>query len=217
MSEQGLRISVATPQGVMDIQSGLIGSFNIDNLLACIAVLSELGYQAGQIENAMQGLQPIPGRMQYFPALSDQAAVVIDFAHTEQALEACLQAVKDYSTGQMYCVFGCGGDRDQSKRPGMGRVAEQLADRVFITDDNPRNEDPQKIVQDILRGLLNPQQVRVIHDRQAAIETALSQAGAEDLVVIAGKGHEQIQIVGDQRLPFSDVQVVRTLRKGRSS
>ncbi len=214
MSEQGLNITLSSPLGEIEIQSGLIGSFNIDNLLACVSVMIELGYEADRIEQAMQGLQPIPGRMQYLPSQSGQPAVLVDFAHTEQALEACLQAVKEYYKGELYCVFGCGGDRDQSKRSRMGRIAEQMADHVFITDDNPRYEAPQKIVEDILSGLQNPQQVRVIHDRKTAIKTALSQAKADDLVVIAGKGHEQIQIVGDQRLPFSDMQVVRSHRRG---
>ena len=157
----------------------------------------------------MRGLQPIPGRMEYFPASAGLPAVVIDFAHTDQALAACLQALKGNAQGQMICVFGCGGDRDQSKRPRMAAVAERLADQVIVTDDNPRNEAPEQIMRDILKGFKRPEQVRVIHDRQRAIETAMREAGAQDLVIIAGKGHEKIQIVGDQRLPFSDHFVVR--------
>jgi UDP-N-acetylmuramoyl-L-alanyl-D-glutamate--2,6-diaminopimelate ligase len=214
MTKQGLHVYVSIPGGKVDIQTRLIGSFNIDNLLTCISVLIVLGYDAAQIEQAMQDLEPIPGRMQFFPELTNQPAVVIDFAHTEQALRACLEAVKDYHSGELYCVFGCGGDRDQSKRPSMGRVAEQLADYVFLTDDNPRTEAPENIVKAILKGTKKPGLVRVIHDRQSAIETALSQAKPQDLVVIAGKGHEMMQIVGDQRLPFSDVQVVKQYRKG---
>ncbi len=213
MSSEGLRVSITTPVGPIKVQSSLIGQFNIDNLLACASVLVDLGYSASQIQEAMQGLQPIPGRMQYFPALPHQAAVVIDFAHTEQALAACLASLKDTCQGEIYCVFGCGGDRDQSKRPKMGRVAEQFSQHVFITDDNPRNEAPEAIARDILTGFEQPQKVRVIHDRQMAIETAISQASENDLVVIAGKGHEQIQIMGEQRLPFSDARVVRQVRQ----
>lgn len=212
LTPQGLHVSASTPLGNVDIQSALIGRFNIDNLLACISVLIGLDFSVEQIEQAMQGLQPIPGRMQYFPAQSNQPAVVIDFAHTEQALAACLDSIKDSCHGDIYCVFGCGGDRDQSKRSKMGRVAEQMADHVFITDDNPRHESPEAIVEDILSGIQQPLEVRIIHDRQIAIETAMSQADNNDLVLIAGKGHEQIQIVGDQRLPFSDARVVRQYR-----
>lgn len=214
MSEYGLAIKIKVPQGVIQIQTGLIGSFNIENCLTCVAVLLSLGFDKDQIEQSMQKLKPIPGRMEYFPASEHQAAVVIDFAHTEQALKACLEAVKLYTRGELYCVFGCGGDRDQSKRPRMAAVAEQFSDHVFLTDDNPRNEPPQKIMQDVLNGFEKPDQVRVIHDRYHAIEAALQQACKDDLVVIAGKGHEQIQIIGDQRLPFSDHSVIRELRKG---
>ncbi|MFV2033463.1 MAG: glutamate ligase domain-containing protein, partial [Gammaproteobacteria bacterium] len=139
------------------------------------------------------------------------ATAVVDFAHTEQALRACLTTSREYTTGQLWCIFGCGGDRDQGKRHGMGSAVEQLADRVIITDDNPRTEDPGKIVEDILRGLRHPESASVVHNRQAAIEYALSEAAAEDLVVIAGKGHEQEQIIGRERIPFSDRHVVQRI------
>lgn len=213
MTDQGLQIDVKTESGLMTIQTQLIGSFNIDNCLACISVLTVLGFDNHKIQSCMQQIKPIPGRMEYFPSLKSQPAVVIDFAHTEQALAACLEAVKDYTNGDLYCVFGCGGDRDQSKRPKMAAVAEKLAQHVFLTDDNPRAESAQQIMQNILAGFKHPQQVRVIHDRQTAIETAMSQAGEKDLVVIAGKGHEKIQIIGDHRLAFSDHQVVRQIRE----
>ena len=209
MMPQGVRISASTAHGLYDIQSGLIGKFNIDNLLACLSVLLQLGFDHQQIENSMQNLQPIPGRMEYFPATPVLPAVVIDFAHTEQALEACLSSLKDYAKGRLICIFGCGGDRDQSKRPKMAAVAERLADLVIVTDDNPRNESAQNIMRDILAGFSSPQKARVIHDRQTAIESALATATPQDLVVIAGKGHEEYQIVGNKRLPFSDRYVVK--------
>jgi UDP-N-acetylmuramoyl-L-alanyl-D-glutamate--2,6-diaminopimelate ligase len=212
LTETGLRMRVATPAGELDIQTDLIGAFNINNCLAVIGVLQSLGFAIRDIESAMQHLRPIPGRMEYFPAIDNQPAVVIDFAHTEQALRACLEALKDYTKGRICCVFGCGGDRDQSKRPRMAAVAEQLADLVFVTDDNPRNESPQQIMHDILTGFRRPDAVRVIHDRETAIRAAISQTGAHDLVVIAGKGHEPYQIVGDQRLVYSDHRVLRDIR-----
>jgi UDP-N-acetylmuramoyl-L-alanyl-D-glutamate--2,6-diaminopimelate ligase len=140
--------------------------------------------------------------------------VVIDFAHTEQALEACLASLKKYTQGRLICVFGCGGDRDQSKRPRMAAVAEKLADIVIVTDDNPRHESAQKIMRDILAGFQYPDNARVIHDRQKAIEIAMTDALAEDLVVIAGKGHEDFQIIGNERLPFSDRYVVKQVYGG---
>ena len=125
-------------------------------------------------------------------------------------------ASREYTNGQLWCVFGCGGDRDQGKRRGMGRAAEELADRIIITDDNPRTEDPEKIVSDIREGLISPNNSCVVHDRQAAIEYALSEAKSGDLVVIAGKGHEQEQIIGHERYPFSDRHVVQRFIQARS-
>jgi len=213
MKAEGLNIVADTPMGQVRVQSALVGSFNVDNLLAGIAALQLLGLAVDEIERGMQNLRAIPGRMEFYPSVGQLPAVVIDFAHTEQALQACLGALQGYQRGGLYCVFGCGGDRDQSKRPKMAAVAEQLADQVILTDDNPRYEPAQKIMQEILVGFTNPDQVRVIHDRRAAIETALHQAGRDGLVVIAGKGHEQFQIVGDQRIPFSDRQVVQQMRE----
>ncbi len=216
MNEQGLEIIAATSLGDIRIQSALIGSFNIDNLLSCVAVLQLLDFDKQQIEFAMQQLKPIPGRMEYYPAQNGYPAVVIDFAHTEQALKACLTALKGSYQGALYCVFGCGGDRDQSKRPKMAAVAEYLADHVILTDDNPRFELAQKIMTDIVSGLKNPELVRVIHDRADAIKTAISLADENDLVVIAGKGHEQFQIIGEQKIPFSDRDLVVEVRQEQS-
>jgi UDP-N-acetylmuramoyl-L-alanyl-D-glutamate--2,6-diaminopimelate ligase len=153
--------------------------------------------------------------MEKFIGDPGMASVVVDFAHTEQALRACLEACREHTAGRLWCVFGCGGDRDRGKRPGMGRAVEELADRAIVTDDNPRNEAPEKIVSEILAGMRNPDRACVVHNRQAAIEYALSKAAPEDLVVVAGKGHEQEQIVGNERRPFSDRHVVsRILQVG---
>ncbi len=214
MTDQGIKITVTTPAGLLTIQTGLIGAFNINNLLCCISVLLQLNFELKQIERCMQDLQPIPGRMEYFPSVNHKAAVVIDFAHTEQALSACINSLKNYCEGNIICIFGCGGDRDQSKRPKMAAVAEQLADQVIVTDDNPRNEPPEQIMRDILTGFVNPERVRIIHDREIAIETALAEASEQDLVIVAGKGHEQFQIVGKKRIPFSDHYVVKQNRIG---
>ncbi len=211
VTANGQNIRVSTPFGEITAVTALLGDFNVENTLACIATLLALGLDCGQIELAVKGLGPIPGRMEKFKGEQGGAAAVVDFAHTEQALRACLGASRQHADGLLWCVFGCGGDRDQGKRSGMGRAVEELADRVIVTDDNPRNESPEKIVSEILTGMKRPDQACVVHNRQAAIEYALSQAAAEDLVVIAGKGHEQEQIVRNHRRPFSDRHVVQRI------
>lgn len=204
----GQNVCAITPLGEVTAVTALIGRFNVENTLACIATLVALGMSQDEIELAVKDLKPIPGRMEKFDGGRERASAVIDFAHTEQALRACLEASREHTRGQLWCVFGCGGDRDQGKRSGMGRAVEELADRAIVTDDNPRNESPEKIVSEILAGMQHPERACVVHNRHAAIEYALSQAAPEDLVVIAGKGHEQEQIVGNERRPFSDRHVV---------
>ena len=216
VTEQGLNVHVATPIGEIHASTALMGQFNIDNIVACISSLVASGLEQAQIQWAVTGLQPIPGRMEKFAGSPDKATAVIDFAHTEQALRACLTTSRDHTHGQLWCIFGCGGDRDLGKRAGMGRAAEELADRIIITDDNPRTEDPQKIVSEIRAGLADPDNVCVVHNRQAAIEYALSRAKCDDLVVIAGKGHEQEQIIGHERHPFSDRHVVQRFMQANS-
>lgn len=211
ITDRGLSMQVASPVGDVIANTALMGRFNIENTLACISTLIALGFDREQIQLAVTDLQPIPGRMEKFKGALDQPAVVVDFAHTEQALRACLTTCREYTSGKIWCVFGCGGDRDQGKRKGMGQAAEQLADRVIVTDDNPRTESPELIVQEILTGISNPERVSVVHNRLAAIEFALSEAGPNDLVVIAGKGHEIEQIIGSERHPFSDRHVVQRI------
>ncbi len=209
VTDRGLDMRVATPIGEIRAPTALMGRFNIDNTLACISSLIALGLGHAQVQWAVNGLQPIPGRMEKFKGSAKTATAVIDFAHTEQALRACLSASREHTHGQLWCIFGCGGDRDAGKRKAMGRAAEELADRVIITDDNPRTEPAENIVTEILAGLREPAKACVVHNRQAAIEFALTEAGSDDLVVIAGKGHELEQIVGNQRYPFSDRHVVQ--------
>jgi UDP-N-acetylmuramoyl-L-alanyl-D-glutamate--2,6-diaminopimelate ligase len=204
----GQNVCALTPLGEVTAVTALMGRFNVENTLACIATLVALGLDHNELELAVKDLRPIPGRMEKFVSAIGRAPAVVDFAHTEQALRACLGAAREHTSGQLWCVFGCGGDRDQGKRPGMGRAVEELADRVIVTDDNPRNESPEKIVAEILGGMQQADKACVVHNRQAAIEYALSQAGVDDLVVIAGKGHEQEQIIGNERRPFSDRHLV---------
>ena len=207
-SANGQNIRARTPVGDVTAVTGLIGHFNVLNTLACIATLVALGFNRDQLETAIKDLKPIPGRMEMFSAGSDQAVAVVDFAHTEQALRACLEACRGHTSGELWCVFGCGGDRDPGKRAGMGRAVEELADHAIVTDDNPRHESPEKIVAGVLLGMQDPDRASVVHNRKAAIEYALSEAAAGDMVVITGKGHEPDQIVGDERRPFSDRYIV---------
>ncbi len=216
----GLQLILGLGEQKIEIDTDLIGKFNIDNLLATAAVLTQLGFSNDEIEYAMQGLSPIPGRMEYYPSVDNGSqetpAIVIDFAHTEQALTACLEAIRPYCQGSLICIFGCGGDRDAGKRPQMAKAAENYSDRVIVTDDNPRYEDPKQIVKDIVRGFNNPDQVEVIHNRKSAIKRAVSSSNSNDLIVIAGKGHEQEQIIKGSRIPFSDGEVVANLLRGDS-
>jgi len=191
----------------------LIGDFNIENILAVVSVLVALNMSADEITQACNQLQPIPGRMQQVN-VTGLKQVIVDFAHTAQALKASLKAAKEQCHGKLWCVFGCGGDRDKSKRPKMGIIAELFADKVIITDDNPRHEDAKEIVNDILRGCKNAPLHQVIHDRKMAISVAIEQANEGDTILIAGKGHESFQIVRGHKMPFSDQYVAEQCLRG---
>jgi UDP-N-acetylmuramoyl-L-alanyl-D-glutamate--2,6-diaminopimelate ligase len=153
--------------------------------------------------------QPVAGRMERFGGRDGKPLVVVDYAHTPDALEKALQALREHTHGKLVCVFGCGGDRDRGKRPQMGRIAEQLADIVILTNDNPRHEDPASIINEIASGMQTTPSA--VPDRTRAIRAALSEARAGDIVLVAGKGHEDYQQVGDRRLAYSDRDTVRAL------
>jgi UDP-N-acetylmuramoyl-L-alanyl-D-glutamate--2,6-diaminopimelate ligase len=206
---EGLRLRVATPAGEIEFSSPLFGRFNAYNLLAVLAVLLVLGMDLQTAVARLAQARPAAGRVERFGGRSGRPLVVVDYAHTPDALEKVLAALREHARGRIVCVFGCGGERDPGKRPEMGRIAERLADTVIVTDDNPRNEAPAKIIGDILAGMSRPP--RVIRDRRAAIAAAIADAGADDIVLVAGKGHEDYQQVGDTRLPYSDGQTVQEL------
>lgn len=194
--------------GDVTLASPLLGSFNLSNLLASCTVLLGLGVEPSLLENAIPKLRPVPGRMECFQS-TDGTLYVVDYAHTPDALDKALSALRPLAKGQLFCVFGCGGDRDRSKRSIMGEVASRLADQLIITSDNPRNEDPESIISEICKGLQGANyQVEV--DRDRAIRLAVDSANAGDIVLIAGKGHEDYQEVHGQRFPFSDVQCLRS-------
>jgi UDP-N-acetylmuramoyl-L-alanyl-D-glutamate--2,6-diaminopimelate ligase len=206
LTHQGMGAYVTSPWGQGWIQPALIGEFNLSNILGVIGLLGPQGIAWQTLVDAINQLQPVPGRLQLIHQ-PNQPLVVIDYAHTPDALIQVLKPLKQHCAGKLFIVFGCGGDRDRGKRPLMGQAAEQLADQLIITDDNPRHESPQQIIQDILSGLIKPDNCLIVTDRQQAIKQAVTLASPEDLVLIAGKGHETYQEIQGQRTPFDDRQV----------
>ncbi|MBQ4833850.1 UDP-N-acetylmuramoyl-L-alanyl-D-glutamate--2,6-diaminopimelate ligase [Pseudoalteromonas sp. MMG010] len=207
-SNAGISAKLTTSWGNVAVKSPLFGEFNLYNLTAAIATLLGLGYSLDQLVAGCELLQPVAGRMQAFSA-ADKPTCVVDYAHTPQALALALQALQHHVPGGVSCVFGCGGDRDKGKRVLMAQAAEQFANKVIITSDNPRSENPDDIIADVVKGLDNPQHAHLEADRGAAIAYAIDNAAADEVVLIAGKGHEDYQIIGDQRIDFCDRQFVQ--------
>lgn len=208
-ADGGLDVEVIVADGSsLHFQSQLVGQVNAYNLAVCAQVMHSLHYGHRAIETHLASLKPVPGRMERIlpdtPSVDNGPSVIVDYAHTPDALRRALQMVRPMCSGQLWCIFGCGGDRDISKRAPMGRLAESLADRVVLTDDNPRHESSLAIIRSIQTGMRHPERARVLPDRAEAIAYAIAQAGTEDLVLIAGKGHETEQIIGDLRLPLND-------------
>ena len=189
------------------VRSPLLGRFNVDNLLAVAGALHALGDDAATIATTLGRLQPIAGRMNRLGGAPGQPLVVIDYAHTPDALEQALSSLRAHAQGRLVCVFGCGGDRDRGKRPQMAAIAERHAQAVVVTDDNPRDEDGDGIVADILGGFADADLVAVCRDRAAAIARAIADAGPGDIVLVAGKGHETYQEVHGVRHPFDDTRI----------
>jgi UDP-N-acetylmuramoyl-L-alanyl-D-glutamate--2,6-diaminopimelate ligase len=205
---EGLRMRIESSWGNGELASGLFGRFNAGNLLAALAALLALEMPLDRALDRLATVRHAPGRMERFGG-GDRPLAVVDYAHTPQALEQALQALREHGRGRLWCVFGCGGERDPGKRPLMAAIAERRADRVMITDDNPRREDPDAITAQILTGLQRPHRAMVERDRAAAIRRALREAQPGDSVLIAGKGHEDYQILGQRRVPFSDREIVQ--------
>jgi UDP-N-acetylmuramoyl-L-alanyl-D-glutamate--2,6-diaminopimelate ligase len=201
------------------LHTGLVGHYNVSNVLGVIACLRALGHSLADAVQACGDLPAVPGRMQVV-GHTDQPLVVVDYAHTPDAVAQALDALRPLAQtrgGALVCVLGCGGDRDSAKRPLMAAAAEQRADRVVLTSDNPRSEDPQIILTQMLAGVARPEVVQQIVDRSQAIAAAVSQARAHDVLLVAGKGHEDYQEVQGVKLPFSDVrQAQAALQQWRS-
>ncbi|NLC61346.1 MAG: UDP-N-acetylmuramoyl-L-alanyl-D-glutamate--2,6-diaminopimelate ligase [Gammaproteobacteria bacterium] len=196
------------------VRTGLLGRFNVDNLLAVAGVLHALGAGADEIAQVLGQLQPVAGRMNRLGG-AGAPLVVIDYAHTPDALEQALSSLREHARGRIVCVFGCGGERDRGKRPQMAEVVGRLADAVIVTDDNPRREDGDAIVADILAGFADRSRVRVERDRRAAISRAVGAAGPGDIVLVAGKGHEPYQEINGTRHPFDDAEQARAALEER--
>ena len=207
----GVRGTLHTPAGSIEFTSPLVGQFNLENLLAAIGAALHMGIPLETIAAALPAFSGVPGRMEQVKVSSRQdISVIVDYAHTPDSLKNSLQAARPFVQGKLICVFGCGGDRDRTKRPQMGRIAYDLADTVVVTSDNPRTEDPERILQDIVAGI--PAQLRaeeVVSDRAEAIRAAIALAQPGDCVLIAGKGHEDYQILGTEKVHFDDREQAR--------
>jgi UDP-N-acetylmuramoyl-L-alanyl-D-glutamate--2,6-diaminopimelate ligase len=220
--QAGLAFTVTEGSQQVRVKTSLIGDFNVDNLLVVLGGLRAQGLSLVEAAAALSALTPVPGRLQRVQGGDDQPEVVVDYAHTPDALEKVLTALRPLAQvrgGALHCVFGCGGNRDPGKRPQMGALAARGAERVVITSDNPRQEPPQVIIEQILAGVPADLRQRVTTqvDRRRAIEAALRSAAPADVVLIAGKGHEDYQEIGGLRLPFSDVATATEALKARES
>jgi len=214
--QHGLRMQVTTPQGDASVFAPVLGRFNAYNVLAVLTTLLALEFSLADAVSAIANIKPVPGRMQQFGG-DDKPLVVVDYAHTPDALEKVLTTLREQlqQQNQLVCVFGCGGDRDAGKRPLMGAVAAKLADTIVVTADNPRSEDPLQIIVQVVAGI-NKSHI-VEPDRAVAIQRAVSMARAGDIVLLAGKGHEDYQEIKGVRTPFSDVAVALAALNARQS
>ncbi len=198
----GMSLSIRITGRVIDVRSELLGRINATNILAVAAVLHALEFDVEDIERGLTGLKSVPGRMERIPGKAGQSAVFVDYAHTPDGLENALASLRELTEGRLWCVFGCGGNRDDDKRPMMGAIAERYADEVVVTDDNPRDESPERIVRRIMGGMSS--EPEVIHERSDAIRYAIDRAAPLDTVLIAGKGHETTQTYRNEIRSFSD-------------
>lgn len=214
LSPDGIAYTFETEAEQVAIQSGLLARFNVDNLLNTAACLLALGTPLAAIPAKLAALHGVPGRAERI-GLGNGAAAIIDYAHTPAALANILQGVRAHVPGKLWCIYGCGGDRDRGKRPLMAQAAEQYADAVVITDDNPRTENPADIIADSLRGMGHREKAWIKRPREEAIRFVLPQLEAGDAVVIAGKGHEDYQIIGTTKHHYSDQETVRTWLQNR--
>jgi UDP-N-acetylmuramoyl-L-alanyl-D-glutamate--2,6-diaminopimelate ligase len=234
LSLAGTRFEVRTPRGAFEVSSALPGRPNVYNILAAVSVGIALDLPQRAIQQGVRRVAHVPGRFQVVSEPTDDIVVVVDYAHTDDALKNVLETVRPLAKGRLITVFGSGGDRDRTKRPLMGAVAARLSDLVVLTSDNPRSEDPAQIIEEIKRGIVPPSDRPAMHqgqvlppirvtpyltlvDREAAIDRAIREANPGDVVLLAGKGHEKYQVIGERSLPFDDVAVARAALARRRS
>jgi len=210
---RGLRLAIQTKAGSGELKVGVLGRFNAANLLAVLGVLLARGLPLARALDLLSAVRGVPGRMECFGG-DGQPFVVVDYAHTPDALEKALTSLRAHTKGRLVTVFGCGGQRDRGKRPLMGEIAERLSDRVILTDDNPRHEDGDQIIAEILAGVRRPADLKIERQRGLAIRLAIATASERDMVLVAGKGHERVQDMGELKVHFSDrAQVVQALHE----
>ncbi|HYF97503.1 MAG TPA: UDP-N-acetylmuramoyl-L-alanyl-D-glutamate--2,6-diaminopimelate ligase [Coxiellaceae bacterium] len=216
LKAQGFKVHVQTPWGEGYFDTPLLGRFNISNLLAVLTVLCVLKQPLAVVLSAFAQIQTVSGRLQHFGGgLVPQ--VIVDYAHTPDALEKVLSTLREHCRGKLWCVFGCGGDRDRGKRPLMAEMAERFSDYIVLTDDNPRSESSNAIAQEIQQGFSAAASVKIILDRASAIKYAIQNAVLDDMILVAGKGHEEYQIIGNERLVFSDRKQVEQELEARAT
>ncbi|HVP37245.1 MAG TPA: UDP-N-acetylmuramyl-tripeptide synthetase, partial [Terriglobales bacterium] len=203
----GFKLELITPPGDLDVDLKVLGDVNIYNALAAAASAFVTGTSLPKIKSGLESFSGVPGRLQQVD-LGQAFKVIIDYAHTPFAFESLLRTVRKMTKGKIIFLFGCGGDRDRTKREIMGRIASNLADFVILTTDNPRSEDPNEIIEEILKGVSDRSKAEIILDRKEAIISALRRAKEGDTVVLAGKGHEDYQIIGKEKLHFSEKEIV---------
>jgi UDP-N-acetylmuramoyl-L-alanyl-D-glutamate--2,6-diaminopimelate ligase len=216
----GLDFEVRTPHGAVHVRSGLVGRPNVYNILGAVGTAVELGVPIEAIEEGLQRLPGVPGRFEVVSSVADDVTVVVDYAHTDDALRNLLETARPMATRRLITVFGAGGDRDRTKRPLMGMVAARLSDVVVITSDNPRGEDPERIIEEVKRGAdaeIRQSNASIVTevDRREAILEAVRGASPGDVVLIAGKGHEKYQEIGGRRLAFDDIDVAQEALEAR--
>jgi UDP-N-acetylmuramoyl-L-alanyl-D-glutamate--2,6-diaminopimelate ligase len=227
-SLDGLSFEARTPRGTLHVKSRLVGRPNAYNILAASAAAMALDLPFSAIEAGISSLESVPGRFQVVSEPGDDVRVIVDYAHTDDALKNLLETARPMATGRVVTLFGAGGDRDRTKRPLMGAVAARLSDLVIVTSDNPRSEDPEKIIEEVRRGIVVPSDrlapkgqkgtpSLAIVDRREAIERAIKDAKPGDLILLAGKGHETYQVIGDRQIPFDDVAIARAALARRRS
>lgn len=215
-TEHGFEINVVTPKGAGYFELNLLGSFNVSNTLAVLATLLLNNVTFEESLKRLHAIRPVAGRMELIIA-ENAPTVIVDYAHTPQGIAAACNAAKLHFSSKLWCVFGCGGDRDREKRPLMAQAAERFADSIIVTSDNPRHEDPQEIIEQIISGFTKVDIVTSYVDRREAIAHAIKHASADDVILIAGKGHESCQIVGDTYIGFDDRDVARALLEERNA